>query len=133
MFRVTFFDFAFLTTEADLKAKNTNAAIYSYQGLNLECGVPGLYWINFFSDEFAERLGLWGLPEGLGRLKHVAGGGVSLKFCEAPDQCRDPETLQKQYAAIERLGTGKFFDIRFPDRQVETLDWGQAPSRKPGL
>lgn len=124
MFRMTRADFGFLTTGVDLRAKNTNAAMYSYQGLNLESGVPGLYWINFFSGEFAERLGLRSLPEGLAQSKRSAGGGVSLKFCEYPDQCTDSDTLQKQLAAIKRLGPGKFFDIRFPDRKLDTLDWG---------
>ncbi len=65
MFRMTRADFGFLTTGVDLRAKNTNAAMYSYQGLNLESGVPGLYWINFFSGEFAERLGLRIFPRDL--------------------------------------------------------------------
>jgi hypothetical protein len=126
MFRVTRSDFGLLTTEADLRAKNTNETSYSYQGLDLESGIPGLYWTNFFSNEFAERLGVRRLAEGLAVSKRLPGGGVSLKFCESPSECRDPETLQKQYAVIERLGSGKFFDIRFPDRKLDALDWGQS-------
>src|SRR5579864_3417815 len=33
MFRLTVSDFAFLTSEIDLKAKNTNATSYSYKGM----------------------------------------------------------------------------------------------------
>src|SRR5437016_1343196 len=85
MFRVTGSDFGFLTSEVDMKAKNTIATSLSYKGLDPACGVPGLYWINFFSDEYAKWLGLSNFP-----------GGVSLKFCKSPDECRSFDVLQKQ-------------------------------------
>jgi hypothetical protein len=129
MFRGTGSDFALLTTGVDLNAKNTDATMYSYQGLNLESGVPGIYWINLFSDELAEWLGLNGIPKELAPLKHLDGGGWLLKFCESPDDCRDIEVLQKQRAAIEWLGPERFFDIRFPDRKLATPDWDRAPFR----
>jgi hypothetical protein len=124
MFRVTGSDFGFLTTEDDLKAKNSDATAYSYQGLKLETGIPGLYWTNFFSNEFAEWLGVKALPNEIVSLKAIA-GGISIKFCEYSEQCRDATTFQKQSAAIERLGKGRFFDIRFPDRQLETPTWAE--------
>jgi len=127
MFRVTRSDFGFLTSEVDVKAKNTAPPIVSYQGLDPENGVPGLYWINFFSDEYAKWLGLDDLPKELAALKRLAGGGVSLKFCESPDDCRSLEVLQKQRAAIEWLGPEKFFDIRFPDRKQDTPNWALIP------
>jgi hypothetical protein len=126
MFRMTGSDFGLLTTEVDLRAKNSNATSYSYQGLDLASGIPGLYWINFFSDEFAEWLGLRCLPEGPAVLKRLAGGGVLLKFCDSPDQCRDSETLQKQYEVIGQLGPERFFAIQFPDRKLDTPDWGHG-------
>ena len=129
MFQVTVSDFGFLTSEVDLKAKNTNATVYSYQGLDPATGIPGLYWINYFSDELAAWLGLNYFPRELAALEKLAGGGVSLKFCESPDHCRDLEVVQKQHVAIEWLGPEKFFDIRSPDRKAETPDWGHAPSR----
>jgi hypothetical protein len=120
MFRATGSDFALLTTGVDLRAKNTNATMYSYQGLNLESGVAGLYWINLFSDELAGWLGLNGIPGELATLKRLACGGWLLKFCESPDHCRDIDVLQKQRVAIEWLGSEKFFDIRLPDRKLAT-------------
>jgi len=129
MFRVTSSDFALLTSELDLKAKNTNPTSYSYQGLKLESGVPGLYWTNLFSDGFAKWLGVNELPKQLARPKKLTHGGVSLKFCELPEQCRDIETLQRQRAAIEWLGPEKFFDIRFRDRQLDTPDWDDMTMR----
>jgi len=98
------------------------------QGLDPATGVPGLYWITFFSDEYATWLGLRELPKELVTLKELAGGGVSLKFCESPDDCRSLEVLQKQRAAIEWLGPQKFFDIRFSDRKLDTPNWDHAPS-----
>ena len=123
MFRVTGSDFGLLTTEVDRKAKNTDATSYSYQGFDLASGVPGLYWINLFSDELVAWLGLSGFPEELAASKRLAGGGLSLKFCESPDRCRDIDVLQKQRAAIEWIGAEKFFDIRFPDRKLDTPGW----------
>lgn len=128
MFRVTGSDYAFLTTEADRKAKNTsNAASPSYKGMDLVTGVPGLYWINLFSDEYAGWLGLSELPRRLARLGRLVGGGVSLKFCESPEECRSFDVLQQQRAAIEWLGPERFFDIRFPDRKAITPDWTRMP------
>jgi len=123
MFRVTGSDFGLLTTEVDRRAKNTDATSYSYRGFDLASGVSGLYWINLFSDELAAWLGLNGFPKELAKSKRLPGGGLSLKFCESPDRCRDIDVLQKQRAAIEWIGAEKFFDIRFPDRKLDTPGW----------
>jgi len=130
MFRITGSDFAFLTTGADRKAKNSDATSYSYKGLELDCGIPGLYWINLFSDGFAEWLGVTCFPKELAASKKLEGGGVSLKFCDSPDQCRDYAILQRQRAAIEWLGSDKFFDIRFPNRELKGPDWSTIPFPK---
>jgi len=130
MFRVTGADFGLLTTEVDLRAKNRPANSYSYAGMDLETGVPGLYWINFFSAELAGWLGISDFSERLASLRRLDGGSVSLKFCDSPDDCRSLETLGKQRAAIEWLGPRKFFDVRFPDRTAETPDWHHLPLRQ---
>jgi hypothetical protein len=127
MFSVTGSDFSLLTTEVDLKAKNRPTNSYSYAGMDLATGVPGLYWINLFSDQYAEWLGLGELPKELAELKKLAGGGVSLKFCESQEDCRSIEVLQKQRAAIDWLGPEKFFDIRLPDRKATVPDWDHLP------
>jgi hypothetical protein len=127
MFRVTGSDFGFLTSAIDRNAKNQPAPNCSYKGLDPATGVPGLYWINFFSDEYATWLGLRELPKEVATLKELAGAGVALKFCESPDECRTLEVLQRQRAAIEWLGQEKFFDIRFPDRKAVVPDWSHLP------
>ena len=124
MFRVTGADFALLTTEVDLEAKNTDATSQSRKGLDLELGIPGLYWVNLFSDELARWLGISEIPKELAESKPLASGGLSLKFCDSPNHCRDLDVLQKQRAAIDWLGPNRFFDIRFRDRKLESLDWG---------
>ena len=65
-------DFARLTSEIDLKAKNTAPPIVSFKGLDPATGVPGLYWITFFSDEYATWLGLRELPKELVTLKGIS-------------------------------------------------------------
>lgn len=132
MFRVTRSDLAFLTSEVDLKAKNTTATSLSYKGMDPASGVPGLYWIALFSNEYATWLGLRELPKELATLKELAGCGVSLKFCESPDDCRSLEVLQKQRASIDWLGPEKFFDIRLPDRKAMVPDWNHLPLRHAG-
>jgi hypothetical protein len=129
MFRETGSDFGLLTSEIDLNAKNQHAPRCSFKGLDPVTGVPGLYWINFFSDQYAEWLGLRELPRELAVVKRLAAGGVSLKFCESPDDCRSLDVLEKQRVAIEWLGPEKFFDIRFPDRKAVTPDWDRLPLR----
>lgn len=125
MFRATGSDFGLLTTGVDRKAKNTDATSYSYKGFDLAYGVPGLYWINFFSQELADWLSISELPRELVEQRSFADGGVLLKFCDSPDHCRDLEVLQRQRVAIEWLGSDRFFDIRFPDRKLETPDWAR--------
>jgi hypothetical protein len=129
MFRVTGSDFGLLTTEDDLRAKNRPTTSHSYAGLDLTLGVPGLYWTNFFSDEFAGWLGLSDLPSNLGALEGLPGGGVSLKFGESPDDCRSFEVLRKQRVAIDWLGPQRFFDIRSPNRKLDSPNWDHAPSQ----
>lgn len=128
MFQVTGSDFGLLTTEVDRKAKNASAASYSYQGFDLASGVPGLYWINFFSRAYAEWLGVLDFPKELATSKRLPNGGVILQFGDSPKQCRDIDILQKQRAAIEWLGADRFFDIRFPNRKLDTPDWNQIAS-----
>ena len=127
MFRVAGADFGFLTSESDQNAKNQPAQHFSYKGLDPATGVPGLYWITLFSSGYATWLGLKGFPKELGTLKELADGGVLLKFCESADQCRSFEVLQRQRVAIDWLGSEKFFDIRFPGRNVNTPDWENIP------
>ena len=98
-----------------MKAKNTREPVSSYQGLTLDSGVPGLYWINLFGEGLAKWLGIHGFPKELAASKELAGGGISLEFCESPGEC-DIEVIQRQRTAIEWLGSEKFFDIRFPSR-----------------
>lgn len=136
MFRVTGSDFGLLTSEVDLRSKNRTAPkqgqiqSLSYEGLDPARGVPGLYWINLFSDEFARWLGLSEIPKELAVLKSLGGGGVSLKFCESPDDCRSLAALRRQQVAIEWLGPQKFFDIRFPDRKLDAPNWDHPPTVK---
>jgi hypothetical protein len=133
MFRVTRSDFGLLTTEVDLKAKNCPTNSYSYAGMDLVTGIPGLYWINVFSNELAGWLGLSDLPERVASLRRFdVGGAVWLKFCDSLDDCRSLETLGREHAAIEWLGPQRFFDIRFPDRKAETPDWYHLPSEHAG-
>jgi hypothetical protein len=131
MFRVTHSDFGFLTTEIDLKAKNRLANSYSYAGMDLVTGVPGLYWINLVSAEYAQWLGLAQLSKELAPLKRLPDGAVLLKFCASSEHCRDLDVLQKQRSVIEWLGREKFFDIRFPDHKAVTPDWDHLPLAKP--
>lgn len=112
MFGLTRADFALLTTEADLNAKNRPTDSFSYKGMDLATGVPGLYWANFFSPGYAEWLGLGQLRNELAPINRLPGGGVSIKFCESLEHCRDIQVLQRQRAAIEWLGPEKFFDVR---------------------
>jgi len=132
MFRVTGSDFGLLTTEVDLRAKNRRANSYSYAGMDPATGVPGLYWINFFSDELAGWLGLCDLPSSIAPLRRSDLGGVSLKFSDSPRDCRSIEILGRQRAAIEWLGPQKFFDVRLPDRKAETPDWYRLTSQQGG-
>lgn len=129
MFRVTCSDFALLTTEVDLKTKNSDASSYSYKGLDLALGVPGIYWENLFSNDLANWLGLSGISGELAQSRKIPGNGVLLKFGDSPEHCRDNDILQKQRATIDWLGPTKFFDIRFPDRALDTPDWDRMPLR----
>jgi hypothetical protein len=127
LFRTSGSDFGFLTTEADLKAKNTSARSQSYQGMNLEDGVPGLYWLNLFSNGFANWLGLDAFPSQLAESAVLRGDLWSIAFSDTPEHCRDIDILQKQRAAIEWLGSDRFFDMRSPDRKLNSPDWKFNP------
>jgi hypothetical protein len=131
MFRVTGSDFGLLTTEVDLQSKNRKPSVpgqvqsLSYKGLDLEWGVPGLYWINLFSAKLAAWLGLNDLPKNLGKTRALPCGGTLLKFGESAENCRTLDILQQQRLAIEWLGPQKFFDIRFSDRKPDAPNWSE--------
>lgn len=123
LFRTSCSDFGFLTAEIDLKAKNTSAGSFSYQGMKLEDGVPGLYWLNLFGCGFAKWLGLDTFPSQLAESTTLCGDAWSIRFSATSEGCRDIDILQKQRAAIEWLGADRFFDIRSPDRKLSPPDW----------
>jgi hypothetical protein len=126
MFRMTGADFGLLTSQSDLDAKNylvTNDGQMSYKGLDPASGIPGLYWINLFSHEFAAWLGLTDLPMNLATCRNLADGGVLLQFGESPTQCGSFEVIRRQIVMVDWLGPEKFFDIRFPDRKLRTPNW----------
>lgn len=127
MFQASGADFGFLTTEVDKKAKNTNAGSYSYQGMNLEEGVPGLYWFNLFSNGLAQWLGVDPFPRELAETTCSDESGMSIMFGASPGRCRDIDVLQKQRAAIEWLGSERFFDIRSPGRKLHSPNWERIP------
>jgi len=127
MFHLTGSDFGLLTTRIDIEAKNTTVIRPSYKGLTFDSGIPGLYWINFFSDELADWLDLANFPERLGTLKSLEGGGYSITFCEAPEDAVTGDVLRRQRVAMDWLGADKFFDIRLPDRTVNLPDWACVP------
>lgn len=127
MFRVSSADFGFLTTEVDIEAKNQQKPVFSYQGLTLDTGIPGLYWINLFSEGLASWLNMHEFPKELAPSKELSGGGISLEFCESPTDCRDIEVIQRQRTSIEWLGSEKFFDIRIPSRIATLPDWEKLP------
>jgi|SRR6185312_1111583 len=126
MFQLTGADFGLLTPRSDIQAKNSTPMRPSYKGLTFESGVPGLYWINFFSDELADWLDLANFPERLGTLKRLPRGGYSITFCENPGDAVTGDVLQRQRVAIDWIGADKFFDIRSPDRIVNLPDWASV-------
>jgi hypothetical protein len=129
MFHLTGADFGLLTPQIDLEAKNTTPMRSSFKGLTFDFGVPGLYWINFFSDELADWLDLASFPERLGTLKRLPRGGYLIKFCEDTSNALTVDVLHRQRVAIDWLGADKFFDIRLPDRAVTLPDWACLSAR----
>jgi hypothetical protein len=123
MFHLTGADFGFVTPGIDLDSKNTTAMRPSYKGLTFDSGVPGLYWINLFSDELADWLDLANFPGRLGTLKRLPSGGYSITFCESPKDAVTGDVLRRQRTAIDWIGAERFFDIRFPDRPATLPDW----------
>jgi hypothetical protein len=128
LFRVSGSEFGFLTTESDVKAKNTSAISYSYLGMKLQNGVPGLYWMNLFSNGLANWLGLGTFPSRLAESTMLRGDLWSITFSSSPGRCRDIDILQKQRAAIDWLGSDRFFDVRSPERKLTAPDWRSIPS-----
>jgi hypothetical protein len=123
MFDVTGSDFGLLTTEIDRKAKNVPADSFSYQGSDLGAGIPGLYWVNIFSEKLATWLKIGSLPSELASRTVLENGNMILKFCAEVEDCRDAKTLQKQRAAIEWIGSDRFFDLRSPERKLSVSTW----------
>jgi hypothetical protein len=116
-------DFGFVTTTADLKAKNTDSTHLSYQGFDLGKGLPGLYWLNFFSEELANWLRITELPSEIAHCDLLTNGRVCLRFCTSPDACREPDVLNRQKMAIQSMGVQRFFDINRLDDQLESYPW----------
>jgi hypothetical protein len=127
MFAVMSADFAFLTTHVDYDAKNRNSSSFSFKGMNLDIGLPGLYWINLFSSRFAKWLGVNEIHSSLAEVTQSPRDIVLLKFCQTPDLCRSYDVLKRQRAVVDWLGAEKFFDIQSPERKPTGLDWGGIP------
>jgi len=129
MFRASESEFGFLTTSSDLDAKNyliteqEFTKSVGYEGLDPEHGMPGLYWITIFGPRLVSWLGAEALTSGPGLAEQLESGAILLQFGESPDDCRSSKVLDEQRRTIERLGEMKFFDIRFPNRKLESPNW----------
>ena len=130
LFEATGSDFGLLTPESDFKAKNTDAKSFSYQGLDLAAGVPGLYCSNFVSEELARWLKVKDLPQGLASVEKFRRGCILLNFSDSLADATNPELLRRQSDAIKWMGRDKFFNIHHPERQLLPPDWNLASSGK---
>ena len=99
MFLASGSEFGFLATSSDLDAKNyliTDQGLtrsMTYEGLDQEHGIPGLYWITIFGPLLVSWLRAEALGPGAGFVQQLDRGGVLLQFGEIPDDCRSPEVL----------------------------------------
>jgi len=130
LLHVTGSDFGLLTLESDFKAKNTSATSFSYKGLDLAEGLPGLYCSNFLNKELARWLQLEDLPQELALVEEFEGGSILLKFSDSLDDARNTDVLRRQSDAIIWMGRDKFFNIHNPDRKLLTPDWNLASPGK---
>lgn len=122
MFEICDADFGFVTTREDLTAKNYINRVQR-EGTDPSAGVPGLYWQNFFSRRYAQWLRLGELPAWLAKTQDLTNGSVLVQFGNNLVGCRNPEILATQRLAISFLGENRFFDIDFPNRNLESPDW----------
>jgi hypothetical protein len=128
LLHVTGSDFGLLTSESDFKAKNIDATGFSYKGLDLAAGVPGLYCLNFLSRELASWLRLEELPQEFASVVEWQKACVVLKFSDSLVDARNPEVLRRQSDAIVWMGRDKFFDVHHPDRELLAPKWNLSNS-----
>jgi hypothetical protein len=133
MFQASEADFGFLTTSSDFDAKHyvvteqEGTKSIGYEGLDLEHGIPGLYWVTIFGPQLASWLGTEALASGPGLAEQFSHGAILLQFGKTQDGCRSPDVLDEQRQVIERLGALRFFNIRSLDRRLDAPKWERMP------
>lgn len=125
MFLASKSEYGFLTADDDHEHKNylvvdNGKTITSkFVGDDPEWGIPGLYWCNIFGHVYTQ----WLSPELLNipaLVEPISNGGTFVQFGASPEMWHSPEILDLQQKTMFLLGKNKFFDIRNPERRVET-------------
>lgn len=115
-------DFAFLTKRDDLEAKNYIGGIERC-GTDPATGIPGLYWLNFFSNRYADWIGLNRTePDPVVVISQTMERTL-LQFGAEVGGCRDDSVLEAQARLVHSVGHQKFFDISHRDRSLEVPPW----------
>lgn len=125
MFMVSKSEYGFLTAEEDYKSKNFlvldngKTVTSKFVGTDPEWGIPGLYWCNVFGSVYTEWLNpkLANIPA---KRESLSNGSTLVQFGESPATCKTSEIINLQQRAMNILGRNKFFDLRYPERKVET-------------
>jgi len=124
MFDCSGSDFGFVTTLEDLESKNYLHKV-TRCGLDPAEGVPGLYWMNMFSAEYARWLRVEQLPPDVAHIHSFGRESVAIKFGTNVENVSMAKTLLLQEKAIGILGRNRFFDITAPERKLEVPEWAR--------
>lgn len=128
LIQLTKADFGALTTLEEYRKKHTTRNRPSYRNGSPDLGMPGLYRVNLFSSGLARWLRIQDLPSEIAVPRVVQGGAIELVLGGTEQESTPEAALALQQAAIDWLGTEKFFNIQDPDRLLSGPEWVNVPS-----
>ncbi len=109
--------FSFIATQEEFDSKNyftehnQPGESSEYLGLDLDSGLPGVYWFTFFSESLYQSLQI-GDIEKINICKLKNNGGY-IQFGKSPYD-NEAESQSKIKKVIEQIGADYFFDINQP-------------------
>jgi hypothetical protein len=87
-------------------------------GSQIQNGLPGLYWLNYFGPQYVDLVGRECLLSAPAHEVKAAGDGVILMLDESAEAWSTDAYRQRERAVIEHIGRQYFFSRLEPDRKL---------------
>ena len=116
---------AYLRSERRAKNLLQDASGTRAVGVDFDSALPGLYWLNFFGEEYVELIGADRFMHADAYSIEKVGRGFVIQLSREPSEWNSESTIGVETSVTAALGEEYFYSKAFPERKTVAPDfWG---------